>query len=222
LQGNLQRKIEEHRSRQRESQQNTSEEIIGLKQQPASLRSKHGSPKTSPNLDSAELNVLLKQVTSGFLRRDPSHAKMIFDQHIDGKSVSIAKGKLHSALSNLGVDVDVERTAELFEEFDSDASEGLDFEEFQQLLHRSNRLFEWAKGLPLHELLADAIPRRAGRDPLRVVSEMTEEELTWVCRAFQEGFSKMLKEGSAELKQAFADSDRKAETDVDSKFNFVP
>ena len=215
--------MQEHRNLLRESQQNTSEEIIGLKQQPASLRSKHGSPKTSPNLDSSELNVLLKQVTSGFLRRDPSHVKTIFDQHNDGKSASIAKGKLHSALSNLGVDVDVERTAELLEEFDSDASGGLDFEEFQRLLHRSNRLFEWAKSLPLHELLADAIPRRAGRDPLRVVSEMTEEEISWVCRAFQEGLSKMLREGSAELKQAFAVSDRRAETeDVDSKFNVVP
>jgi hypothetical protein len=221
LQGDLQRKIAEHRNLQRESQQKN-EEINDLKKQLASLQLIHESSKASPDPASAELQELLKQVTSGFLRRDPSHLKIIFDQHHDGKSASIGKGNLHSALSNLGVDVDVERIAELFEEFDSDASGGLDFGEFQQLLHRSNRLFEWGKGLPLHELLADAIPRRAGRDPLRVVSEMTEEEISWVCQAFQEGLSKMLREGSAELKQAFAVSDRRPGTDVDSKFNVVP
>ena len=47
-------------------------------------------------------------------------------------------------------------------------------------------------------------------------------QISCVCRAFQEGLSKMLSEGSAELKQAFAVSDSRSKTDADSKFNIVP
>ena len=221
LQGELQRKIEQNNLLKRETEGKT-EEIASLKKQLSELQSNVQSPILSDDLDSANLKNLLDQVNLGFLRRDPSHVKTIFDQHHDKTSMSIGKGKLHSALTALGLDIDVERTSELFEEFDSDASRGLDFEEFQQLLHRSNRLYEWAKGLPLHELLADAIPRRAGRDPLRVVSELTVEETSMACRAFREGLSKMLKEGIASLKQAFAVSDSRANSDQDSKFNIVP
>jgi hypothetical protein len=194
---------------------------MSLRKQLLVLQSKVQGPIFRDEIDSSDLKILHDQVTLGFLRRDPSFVKIVFDRHQDKTSTSISMRKLHFALAELGVNIDVERTAELFQEFDCDASGGLDFEEFQRLLHRSSRLYEWAKGLPLHELLADSIPRRAGRDPLRVVSELTGEEISMACQAFREGLSKMLKEGGAALKQAFAVSDSRSNSDVDSKFNIV-
>ena len=170
----------------------------------------------------SESKPLHEQVDLGFKRRESSFVKKVFDKHCDRQSGSISKHRLHSALAELGLDIDQQRANELFDEFDSDSSEGLSLLELQQLLQKPSRLHEWAKGLPLHALLADAIPRKPGIDPLRVVSGLTESERFAVCEAVRSGLERMLKESSEVLQKAFCVSDERKEAIDGSKFNIVP
>ena len=125
-------------------------------------------------------------------------------------------------LTDLDVNVDQKEADFLFDEFDTDNSDGLDLYEFQHLLQKSTQLNEWAKTLNLHELLADAIPRKAGQDPLRVVSTLSAEERCDICRAVQKGLERLLQESSASLKAAFDVNDQREKGDGGSKFNLVP
>ena len=164
--------------------------------------------------------ILQAQVGLGFSRRDAFQSKIAFDHNCNQGTMN--KQGLASALNALGVHTDAKHVDELFEEFDFDANSGLDLDEFRRLLRSSNRLYEWAKALPLHELLADAIPRKGGQDPLRVLSELTADEIRITCQAIQEGLIRMLYEACASLKEAFAATDKRAESGGGSKFNIVP
>jgi hypothetical protein len=168
----------------------------------------------------ANMSVLRDQIHRGFLRRDPLYVKTIFDEHCEKNSASMSKSKIFFALKKLGIDIDSKRATELFDEFDCDFSRGMDLEEFKILLQRSNRLNQWAEGLLLHDLLTDSIPRKAEQDPMRLVSELTVDEIALTCRAFQDGLIGLLSEACASLKQAFIVSDaRKAQSTEGSKFN---
>ena len=165
---------------------------------------------------------LQDQVDLGFKRRDAAYVKIAFDKHRDRHSASISKSGLYSVLTELGLDIDQESANDLFDEFDTDSSEGLSLVELHQLLHKPSRLHEWAKGLPLHALLADAIPRKPGTDQLRVVSGLTDGEMLAVCEAVRHGLETMLKESADILRQAFAVSDQRKDAIDGSKFNIVP
>jgi hypothetical protein len=171
---------------------------------------------------SSESRPLHDQVDLGFKRRDASFVQIVFDKHHDRQSGSISKSSLHSVLKELGLDIDQQRANELFDEFDSDNSDGLSLQELQQLLQKASRLHEWAKGLPLHALLADAIPRKPGIDSLRVVCGLTDSERLAVCEAVRSGLERMLKESSELLQKAFCVSDERKEAIDGSKFNIVP
>ena len=194
---------------------NQKRELLSLQSKPSCSDDVGDSTKTT-------IQTLKDQVHLGFLRRNPLCVKVVFDRHCDMNSAAITAGRLNSAFAELGLDIGTERTNELLEEFDSDLSGGgLNLEGFQHLLSKSTRLNEWAKGLPLYDLLADAIPRKRGQDPLRVVSELSFEEILMTCQALQEGLIRVLQEASASLKQAFMETDSRAKSDGGSKFNVV-
>ena len=57
----------------------------------------------------SESKPLHEQVDLGFKRRDSSFVKKVFDKHCDRQSGSISKHRLHSALAELGLDIDQQR-----------------------------------------------------------------------------------------------------------------
>ncbi len=123
--------------------------------------------------------------------------------------------------------MDDQRADELFQEFDTDNSNGLNLEEFQQLVRKPSQLIEWAKTLGLPELLADAMPRKQGANALRVVSEQTDAEFENVIGALLSGLRSVLTKSAHELKQAFAASDLRmrnsmSEANSGSKFDLIP
>jgi hypothetical protein len=88
-------------------------------------------------------------------------------------------------------------------------------------------MVEWAKTLDLPEILADAIPRKQGVDALRVVSELTEEEIEKVIGALHDGLRNVLRKSVNEMRMAFMASDlriKSSTTEVasGSKFNLIP
>ena len=169
-------------------------------------------------------DVLIKQLEAGFRRRDKAEVLKVFDSHAetmeaDGPS-RVSRDKLHAILMELGVVVDEQEAVQLFDEFDTD-SNGLDLKDFKSILQRPNRLYEWAKALPLCEILADSIPRKSGVDPLRVVSSLSAEERDIVCETVRSGLDRLLKEWSEQLKDAFKVTDHRKDSGIGSKFNVV-
>jgi hypothetical protein len=57
----------------------------------------------------SESKPLHEQVDLGFKRRESSFVKKVFDKHCDRQSGSISKHRLHSALAELGLDIDQQR-----------------------------------------------------------------------------------------------------------------
>jgi hypothetical protein len=90
------------------------------------------------------------------------------------------------------------------------------------LLKKPNRLEEWARSLPLSEIIADAFPAKPGQDPLRVASELSDFEVSVVCSVFCYGFKKKLMKSLKSLKNAFEVTDNRDVTDGGSKFNVLP
>ena len=57
----------------------------------------------------SESKPLHEQVDLGFKRRESSFVKKVFDKHCDRQNGSISKHRLHSALAELGLDIDQQR-----------------------------------------------------------------------------------------------------------------
>jgi hypothetical protein len=173
-----------------------------------------------------DTNELAQQVKTGFKRRNKEIVQEVFARLSSKQSSSetssyLPKSQLLPLFRELGVNISAREAEELFDEFDTGNSQGLDLQELLLLLQKPSRLHEWAMSLPLHQLLADAIPRKPGIDPLRVVSKLTAEERSAVCDMVRMGLERMLEESSELLCKAFLKSDQRSkESFVDSsKFN---
>ncbi len=95
-------------------------------------------------------------------------------------------------MDNQGVDV-------LFQEFDTDNSNCLSLEKFQQLVQKQPQIFEWAKTLGLPEVLADTVHRNHGANALRVFSERTDAECENIIGALHDGLHTLLRKSAHEL-----------------------
>ena len=192
------------------------------------LRKLRGNLQTTQPSQVSVSDELHEQVTAGLRRRDKDFVKEIFNKHCSKHENAvprrglILKTSIYTIHKELNVNVNEKEAEALYDEFDTDSSEGLDLQELQLLLQKPSRLHEWTKGLPLHELLADAVPRRQGLDPLRVVSGLTDEDISAVCEAVRNGLERMLKESSEFLKKAFHASDTRKDATDGSKFSIFP
>lgn len=182
------------------------------------------------------------QIKIGFERRDGSLVQSIFssysvldktipvDSELRGNADKctriLSSEKICAALVALGIHTDAQGAEVLFQEFDTDNSSGLSLEEFQQLVRKPQPLVEWAKTQDLPEMLADAIPRKEGVDALRVVSDLTEDEIENVLGALLEGLGTVLRKSVKALKHAFAVSDSRSKSlssdiSTGSKFDVI-
>ena len=141
-----------------------------------------------------------------------------------GSSEILPPYNLRAALNDLDIQVTDEEAAALYVEFDTDNAEGLDLDEFALMVKRPRRLDEWARSLPLAEIVADSLPRKLGLDPLRVLSSMTSDDLSASLEALHHGFQRMLKQAHAELQAAFQVNDARQNLgsgDGGSKFSVI-
>jgi hypothetical protein len=177
---------------------------------------------------------LLEQIKKGFERRDEDNVKKVFDKFaVDPggaqcwggltrsaqKPPALSKQQFRLALEHLqygnGRDMD-----NLFKNFDINDDEHLDFEEFKQLLQSPSQVEEWTKSLPLHHLLADALPRSEKKllesdiDDLEDLIHLRSQDLSDVITAFSEGLMIALEKAIMHLKNCIS-------VGVDSKQNDV-
>ena len=173
------------------------------------------------------LRKLRNQVEAGFRRRDRLFVEEIYNRysfrdHDNGSVPSyLPKSKLRIALHDLDIQIDENEADELFSEFDSDRSDGLDLEELDRLLRKPRRLDEWIRTLPLSEVVSDSVPRVIGKDPLRTASELTEQEESAMFQALQMGIERVLRTALGELRKAFQITDSRKREELSSKFNII-
>jgi hypothetical protein len=162
-----------------------------------------------------------KKMEIGLQRRDRIFTKQVFSKYC-GSDAKLQRSYLPNILAELGKPLCMKEIDDLFFEFDTNDDEGLDWEEFSLLLSKSGRIEEWAKSLNLEKLLADLIPVVVGKDALRVVADLTEQDQEMICNIYKEGLMCILKDSSSKLNEAFRISDSRTTTDDSSKFNIVP
>ena len=154
-------------------------------------------------LKATEMISIRQQVQIGIQRRDVQFLKQIFQKFQDTDSNLILKENLRSILTYLGLEGSETDIEEIFFTVDTNADGGLDFNEFQRAVSRPSSVEQWAGELPLAQLVADSMPRIKGQDPLRVVSEATEEQLENSCLAVAEVLLKLLQDKVSTLKDLY-------------------
>jgi hypothetical protein len=102
---------------------------------------------------------------------------------------------------------DVRRRDLLLRTFDRNQDGLLNMAEFVQAIQAPCPLEEWARSLPLAQLLVDALPRRASHDSLRAAGQLTHEEIDAVADGFAHGLRHLLKEQVGQLYESFASMD---------------
>ena len=166
-----------------------------------------------------------ERIRVGMQRRDESFLKEMFARKCaqQGTEPFISRGNLSEVLQEVGIEVSVKETEVLFDEFDTDSNNGLDETEFIALVSKPTVSDEWARSLPLCELLADSIPREVGVHPLRTLSCLGAETIQVACECFSRALQQILMQRQADLRRAFQASDSNTKADFrDSKFSIVP
>jgi hypothetical protein len=123
-------------------------------------------------------------------------------------------------------DEDVRRRDLLFRTFDRNQDGFINMNEFAQAIQAPCPREEWARTLPLAQLLADALPRSAGDDSLRTAGQLTQEEIDAVADGVAYGLRRVLREQVGQLYESFASMDFNAASSPEggtvaaSKFQF--
>ena len=159
--------------------------------------------------------MIQEQVEAGFRRRDPEHIRKVFDAHAEGRPFLDTKNLLFAlkefdSAANVTAE-DVNNAEFLFKSLDRNHDGIIDYDEFVRAVQTPFPVEEWARRLPLAQLLVDALPRREGCDRLRAVGRLSAEEIAAVTAGFAHGLRRILEEHVAQLKRSFASLDEAAE-----------
>jgi hypothetical protein len=162
------------------------------------------------------LETVKQSIEVGLQRRDVKIIERLFKVHgaLDRATsvLYIDKDGLLQAMKELDVHKqvtveDVRRRDLLFRTFDRNKDGLMDMNEFTQAIQAPTPLEEWARSLPLAQLLADALPRRAEHESLRTAGQLTHEEIDAVADGFAYGLRRLLKEQVGQLCDSFASMD---------------
>jgi hypothetical protein len=163
---------------------------------------------------------LKKQVMEGFVRRSIQFVQDTFDSHKDKAKQVILASSLGRALSDLGVHAESTQIEELLKSRGLNDDVGIDFQEFSSLVNMLSPTEEWVGGLPLNQLVSDALPRASCpvKDQLRYLSRITPQQLEISCEIIKESLFEMLQQNLDALKDSFAKLDSQPTAESNSKF----
>jgi hypothetical protein len=141
-------------------------------------------------------------------------------------SLVVFPAELQSALSDLGMQIDLVEAAVIVSSMDLDENGGMDFEEFRRAVERPpTQLEQWAATLQLPGMLAaclsDDADNESGVKSLRQLSTLSEERLDAAATAFSESLHQLLVKAQAQLRDMFAMVDAKAAEDGGSASKFT-
>ena len=152
-----------------------------------------------------------RKVKLFFERHDDDQIKRSFERHKDAATGLILRQSFEPALRAFGVVLTRAEADTLFLTLDLDNNCGLDLEEYKRALGVPTGLEQWARTLPLAELLAASMPVGDNtEDALRDVGCFGAAELDVATAGFSEGLQRILVEQRESLKRSFEELDRKA------------
>ena len=158
------------------------------------------------------------QIQEGIYRRDEKFLQKIFDLNKDSVTRKLKKECFIPVLEKLGVLLGREEIEELFLNFDMNNDGLLDFAEFKRATSFSSNLEQLICGFPVSQMIADAMPRQQGKDPIRLFSEITPAYVKDVCSAILPFLENLLIDQASELKESFKILDNAKSNVGSSKF----
>jgi hypothetical protein len=177
----------------------------------------------SDKKSSSTLEDLKTRLDQGFLRRDATNIRRVFEEFAPEKKLSSRKfRKALLALNSNHAYQSKKKLHKLFETHDLDNSGTLEYEEFSRLLKVPSPVAQWAHTLPLQDMLADLFDFRGDNDAqLQMLSQLTEENILAISQAFQAGICRLLTEQIRKLKDVLFASAKKEEAlkTVSEKFS---
>ena len=163
------------------------------------------------------------QIDRRTLNRDEKFLRNVFDRL--SESGRLPHARVPSALQEVDAQSAADELAVRFRRLRIKDNVGLTFEEFKQIATKESKLEEWARELPLAELVADglsAFVHDNQPEPLRPLSKMSIEDITIVAEGLVKGLQGMLAQRIQRLQASLKAMDdkaaAKAATDVAAKF----
>jgi hypothetical protein len=155
-----------------------------------------------------QVEKLLAQMRMGFDRRDEAFVQQVFDRHRTELGI-IPRTGLNAALQGLGLAVNDIQAAELDLMHGQPEDSFIDLAHFRSIVSRNGQVEQWASTLPLAQLLADCMPVKDVKDPLRAVSKLSAAEVPDVVASLSEGLARLLRQEIANLNRAYETMDSK-------------
>jgi len=160
---------------------------------------------------SVEKSKINQKVDSGFRKRNVECLKQVFEKYWEEDVPVISKENLKSALEEFDIFIkDDEELDEFLETMDTSGDGVLDFEEFKRAVQYPGPIEQWAKTLPLAQLLSNAVPVQEDVDALRAVSRLSSADIELTCTAFAYGLKRIITEHVQSLRSSFEVRDLKA------------
>jgi len=173
--------------------------------------------------------IIQSQVRQGFRRRRPEVIEQVFMKHAIADSAvpnsfHLPKDKFMIPLKEFDVgskDVNESNVKDLeffFNKLDINSDGKLDFGEFRAAVQSPSLLEEWVRSLNVHQLVADAIPRKEGENPLKTASDLSFELISKISDGVAEALQEILKVEVARLRASFAKMAKQDENNLALKF----
>ncbi len=177
----------------------------------------------------APIDIIQAQVRQGSRRRDLVEIDKVFMKYAISdpaipNSNHLPKDKVIVALKAFEVgskdisENDLKDADFIFNSLDVNSDGKLDIWEFQAAVQAESLLEEWARSLKVHQLVADAIPRREGENPLITASNLSPDVIALVATAAADGIQEILKMEVKRLRESFARMEKKDVNNLALKF----
>ncbi len=151
----------------------------------------------------------------GFKRRNFEDIAQVFKKYAIEDSAApnsfhLPKDKVVVALKEFDLgskdirENDVKDLELIFNKLDINSDGKLDFGEFRAAVQSPSLLEEWARSLNVHQLVADAIPRKEGENPLMTASNLSSEDISKIADGVSEALQEILKVEVEKLRASFA------------------
>jgi Ca2+-binding EF-hand superfamily protein len=136
----------------------------------------------------------------------------VFEEYaVPGKYRFIPSNKLRSALEELGVLVTKDQLGNFSRIIELSFKGRIDIHAFKHVALYPTSLVAWAESLPIATLLADALPKHSRCDHLRVISTLTQNEISCITEEFCLILEDILQAHVGRLKASFWSMDKEAE-----------
>ena len=148
-------------------------------------------------------------VEFGYKRRSQEHLNHVFkchSSHNNGEFV-LFEQNFASALKDLHLNLGEKEIHDLFKRLDLDCNNYLSLAEFQAMVsHETSEIERWARSIPLHQLLVDAITscNDSFDNDMECASNLKESDVELIIQAISETLKVMVMARVSELNQAFA------------------